>query len=79
MLRTQFIGVAFLFAEANAFWRMNCGTVQLSRIDPIVSPGGVSGHVHIVAGPNSENNRSGGLQVTNLEQISGQAQITRRL
>lgn len=37
----------------DAFWRMNCGTIQLGRIDPIINPGSVSGHVHILAGPNS--------------------------
>lgn len=53
MLTLQFTIIILLLGTANAFWRMNCGTVQLSRIDPIVSPGGVSGHVHILAGPNS--------------------------
>lgn len=40
-------------APVDAFWRMVCSTIQVGRIDPIVSPGGVSGHSHTIAGPNS--------------------------
>lgn len=41
------------FDHVHAFWRMVCGTVQMGRLDPIISPGGISGHCHTVAGPNS--------------------------
>ncbi|KAK5148930.1 hypothetical protein LTR04_000305, partial [Oleoguttula sp. CCFEE 6159] len=34
----------------DAFWRMNCGVIQTGRIDPIVTPGGISSHVHKIAG-----------------------------
>ncbi|KAI7246090.1 hypothetical protein KC352_g14322, partial [Hortaea werneckii] len=40
-----------LFAPTEAFWRMPCpGRLLLERIDPIVDPGEVSGHVHTVSG-----------------------------
>lgn len=39
----------------SAFWRTECGVIQLGRVDPIINPGNVSGHVHIVAGPNNFN------------------------
>ena len=38
---------------ADAFWRLPCGRIQLGRLDPIISPGGVSGHVHTISGPNN--------------------------
>ena len=39
------------FSElSEAYWRINCGVIQTSRIDPIVSPGKVSRHVHKFAG-----------------------------
>lgn len=38
---------------AFAYWRMACSVSQTSRIDPIVDPGAVSGHVHKFAGGNS--------------------------
>lgn len=41
------------FPGVDAFWRMNCGIIQLGRVDPIVNYDGVSGHVHIIGGPNS--------------------------
>ncbi|UNI18594.1 hypothetical protein JDV02_004851 [Purpureocillium takamizusanense] len=42
---------AGLIAGANAFWRMECpGRVGLARMDPIVNPGSVSGHVHAIHG-----------------------------
>lgn len=44
---------ALLTAPASAFWRMPCPSRLVEeRIDPIVSPGEVSGHVHQVAGGN---------------------------
>ncbi|PNS16603.1 WSC domain-containing protein 2 [Sphaceloma murrayae] len=48
------IGVAALLAApAHAFFRMGCGSpIVTERIDPIISPGQVSGHVHQVVGGN---------------------------
>jgi hypothetical protein len=37
---------------------MVCGTVQMGRIDPIINPGGISGHCHTLAGPNSKSAHS---------------------
>lgn len=42
-----------LLSGAEAFWRLPCGRIQLGRVDPIISPGQVSGHVHTVSGPNN--------------------------
>ncbi|KAK6394058.1 hypothetical protein LTR65_001904 [Meristemomyces frigidus] len=43
--------VASLSVPASAFWRMPCpGRLVMERIDPIMSPGAVSGHVHTVSG-----------------------------
>lgn len=36
-------------AEAG-FWRMNCGKIQVGRLDPVVSPGAISSHVHNIVG-----------------------------
>jgi hypothetical protein len=42
-----------LVPTANAFWRLPCATPVLDcRIDPIVSPGRASSHVHTVHGSN---------------------------
>lgn len=44
-----------LIAGANAFWRMECpGRVGLARMDPIINPGEVSGHVHAIHGSSGE-------------------------
>ncbi|KAF2220841.1 hypothetical protein BDZ85DRAFT_202453 [Elsinoe ampelina] len=44
---------ALLAAPAEAFFRMGCGSpIVTERIDPIISPGQVSGHVHQVVGGN---------------------------
>jgi len=40
--------------NADAFFRMSCGIVQTGRIDPIVSPGKIAGHVHKIAGGSSK-------------------------
>ena len=43
--------LASLTSPVAAFWRMPCpGRLVLERIDPIISPGKVSGHVHTVSG-----------------------------
>lgn len=41
-------------APADAFWRMSCSIVQTGRVDPLVSPGKVAGHVHKIAGGSSQ-------------------------
>jgi len=47
------LSILALASSASAFWRMPCpGRVTTERLDPIVSPGGVSGHVHTVSGSN---------------------------
>ena len=35
---------------AHAYWRTACSVVQTGRIDPILSPDTISGHVHKIAG-----------------------------
>jgi len=46
--------VASLAAPASAFIAFNCGgPVVEERADPIVNPGGVSGHAHKIAGGNA--------------------------
>jgi len=43
-------------APSAAYWRMPCpGRVVTERIDPIIDPGQVSGHVHTVSGGNGLN------------------------
>ncbi|KAK0512548.1 hypothetical protein JMJ35_004565 [Cladonia borealis] len=42
--------VGSLTGFSDAFWRMSCGIIQTGRIDPVVSPGKISGHVHKIAG-----------------------------
>ena len=59
MHSTYWNGVALgllssLAAPVDAYWRMGCpGTLVTERLDPIVSPGKVSGHTHIVLGGNA--------------------------
>ncbi|ETN45874.1 uncharacterized protein HMPREF1541_00055 [Cyphellophora europaea CBS 101466] len=50
---TTFAVVWLLLRQAEAFWRLPCGRIQLGRVDPIVNPGLVSGHVHTISGPNN--------------------------
>jgi hypothetical protein len=40
---------------AHAFWRAACSVVQTGRIDPILSPDAISGHVHKIAGGSEVN------------------------
>ncbi|PNS17632.1 WSC domain-containing protein 2 [Sphaceloma murrayae] len=50
------ISLAALAAPADAFWRMSCpGRIMTSRMDPIVNPGAISGHVHTISGGNAFN------------------------
>lgn len=48
------IVLSLSFGNVEAFWRMVCGTVQVGRIDPIITPGVIAGHCHTIAGPNSK-------------------------
>ncbi|MCJ1402937.1 hypothetical protein MMC11_006158 [Xylographa trunciseda] len=42
-----------LTAPVDAYWRMPCdGTLLTGRLDPVVAPGAVSGHTHIILGGN---------------------------
>jgi hypothetical protein len=44
------VGMGFL-QSAHAFFRMPCSQpVVVERADPIVAPGGISGHLHTVMG-----------------------------
>lgn len=38
----------------DAFWRMNCGIAQIGRVDPVINPNAISGHVHLLSGASSE-------------------------
>lgn len=39
----------------DAFWRLPChGRLVAERVDPIVFPNKVAGHVHAIHGPNSK-------------------------
>ena len=46
---------AYSLPFTNAFWRMQCSTSQTGRIDPIISPGQVSSHVHRISGGSNIN------------------------
>ena len=43
-----------LAGSADAFWRLPCrGRTGVGRLDPIMDPGEVSDHVHVIHGGNS--------------------------
>ncbi|KAK5070639.1 hypothetical protein LTR64_000314 [Lithohypha guttulata] len=45
--------LSVLAAPAAAFWRLPCkSTIVVERVDPIVAPGNISGHVHQIMGGN---------------------------
>jgi len=44
------VALAAFVGDANAFFRINCGRILDGRIDPIISPGKVSGHLHTLVG-----------------------------
>ncbi|KAI2464975.1 WSC-domain-containing protein [Annulohypoxylon bovei var. microspora] len=52
--RNAFLGILYASSiclpGADAFWRMSCSLIQTGRLDPNVSPGAVSAHVHKVSG-----------------------------
>ena len=55
---------------SDAFWRMSCSIIQTGRLDPIVSPGEVSSHVHKISGASSKCSISGELVVRDALKIS---------
>lgn len=58
ILTTSALAVGLLAGSSQAFWRLSCGTVQTSRIDPIINPGAISTHVHKIAGASNVNQGS---------------------
>ncbi|KAL8970381.1 MAG: hypothetical protein Q9183_001554 [Haloplaca sp. 2 TL-2023] len=58
ILSTSTIVVSLLASSSQAFWRLSCGIVQTSRIDPIVNPGALSSHAHKIAGASNINKDS---------------------
>ena len=51
MISTLFAAGLLLIPSVNAFWRLPCAKPVLnSRVDPIVAPGGPSGHGHTIMG-----------------------------
>ena len=49
-----FLSLGSLTGLSDAFWRMSCTIIQTGRIDPVVTPGIVSSHVHKISGASSE-------------------------
>lgn len=47
---------AVMTGLVDAFWRMSCSVIQTGRIDPVISPGVVSSHVHKIVGASSKYN-----------------------
>ena len=45
-----FTTLLLCLGRVDAYWRMVCGTIQTGRIDPVISPGQISGHCHTLAG-----------------------------
>lgn len=49
-LRSNLLPLLAALPSSQAFWRLGCGIAQRGRIDPIITPGGVSGHLHMHSG-----------------------------
>ena len=50
-LSSAFVSLAMTASLANAYWLMGAqNTITTERIDPIVNPGAIAGHVHSVVG-----------------------------
>ena len=50
------LGLALTSGTVFGFWRMTCDhPLVVGRIDPIVSPGKVSGHIHTISGGSALN------------------------
>jgi hypothetical protein len=50
--------LAAFFTQADAFWRLSCGRIQMGRVDPIINPGAIAGHSHTISGPINFNTTS---------------------
>ena len=48
------LSLGSLTGLSDAFWRMSCSIIETSRIDPLVSPGEISSHVHKISGASSK-------------------------
>jgi hypothetical protein len=49
--KTLLLGLGLALTPVNAWFRLACpGAISRERLDPIVSPGKVSGHTHIISG-----------------------------
>lgn len=58
MVLKLFAALSALATGVHGFWRMECnGMAGLARIDPLVSPGEISKHVHALFGSRSKFNR----------------------
>jgi hypothetical protein len=49
--------VSGMIDRIEAYWRVACSVVQTGRIDTVLDPGQVSGHVHKISGASSTHNR----------------------
>ena len=47
------LAISTLVSQTSAFWTVPCSNIQTERIDPILAPGVVSGHVHKISGAQS--------------------------
>jgi hypothetical protein len=54
MLARFLLAIASLTIVVDGYWRMQCSLIETGRIDPIVSPGKISGHAHKIAGGSSQ-------------------------
>lgn len=53
-LAAQVALVVQMLPVADAFWRLPCrGRLGVARIDPLMEPGKVAGHAHVIHGGNS--------------------------
>ncbi|KAL8999994.1 MAG: hypothetical protein Q9169_001239 [Polycauliona sp. 2 TL-2023] len=57
-LSTSILMGSLFTGLSQAYWRLSCGISQTSRIDPIINPGSLSGHVHKFAGASNVNAQS---------------------
>ncbi|KAI4222666.1 MAG: hypothetical protein L6R36_005974 [Xanthoria steineri] len=57
-LSTSILAGSLFTGLSQAYWRLSCSLSQTSRIDPIINPGSLSGHVHKFAGASNINAQS---------------------
>jgi hypothetical protein len=54
-LKAAFAVFLFMLGPCEAFWRLPCrGRSGVARIDPLMAPGKVSDHVHVIHGSGSK-------------------------